>query len=98
VFGYAFGGLLNIRGVVGCCIECKRELIRHIGGLGIIRDIPDEEWALLSDSQSVSFSIGLDNFNVTFEFALSPSEQKNTPPENFSPKKAGLLTNDAVYK
>lgn len=116
VFGYAFGGLLNIGGVVGCCIECKREFVRHVGGLGKtgsaitpflketpyfiktarfgdtfkgpreplladlrelgIRDIPDEEWALLSDSPSVSFSIGADNLNVAFEFALSPFERK----------------------
>lgn len=116
MFGYAFGGLLNIGGVVGCCIECKREFVRHVGGLGKtgsaitpflketpyfiktarfgdtfkgpreplladlrelgIRDIPDEEWALLSDSPSVSFSIGADNLNVAFEFALSPFERK----------------------
>lgn len=32
-FGYAFGGLFNIGGIVGCCIECKRKLFRHVGGL-----------------------------------------------------------------
>ena len=38
VFGYAFGGLLNIGGVSACCVACERKLYRHIGGLGTVTE------------------------------------------------------------
>ena len=38
VFGYAFGGLLNIGGVCACCVACERKLYRPIGGLRTVTE------------------------------------------------------------
>ena len=33
-YGYAFGGLLNIGGISGCCIDCGESVNNPVGGLG----------------------------------------------------------------
>jgi len=33
IYGYGFGGLLSIGGIIGCCINCMVKYCRSVGGL-----------------------------------------------------------------
>jgi hypothetical protein len=40
-YGFAFGGMLTVGGVVGCCTGCERHLFRQIGGLATVGRVVD---------------------------------------------------------